>query len=102
MAQLKATVPFVVACLVIFSSSSALEAREFLVGGTENAWKIPPSPMALNQWAGRNRFRVGDVLSSSPTTHDLHATIYFAKKEFYDKTYTRSSVINFDLKYHDF
>ncbi|XVF89282.1 hypothetical protein PTKIN_Ptkin19aG0117500 [Pterospermum kingtungense] len=37
------------------------EAREFLVGGKPNAWKIPSSD-SLNKWAGALRFQIGDSL----------------------------------------
>ncbi|KAG1327566.1 Early nodulin-like protein 1, partial [Cocos nucifera] len=39
------------------------EAREHLVGGSTNAWKIPShTSESLNQWAGATRFQVGDSL----------------------------------------
>ncbi|XP_054820002.1 early nodulin-like protein 1 [Prosopis cineraria] len=38
-------------------------AREILVGGKTDAWKIPSSQSdTLNQWAERSRFQVGDHL----------------------------------------
>ncbi|XP_028792715.1 early nodulin-like protein 1 [Neltuma alba] len=38
-------------------------AREILVGGKTDAWKIPSSQSdSLNQWAERSRFQVGDHL----------------------------------------
>ncbi|TKY58043.1 Early nodulin protein 1 [Spatholobus suberectus] len=38
-------------------------AKEILVGGKTDAWKIPASESdSLNQWAGRSRFQVGDYL----------------------------------------
>ncbi|KAG5034156.1 early nodulin-like protein 1 [Glycine soja] len=38
-------------------------AKELLVGGKIDAWKIPSSESdTLNQWAERSRFRVGDHL----------------------------------------
>ncbi|XVE53642.1 hypothetical protein DITRI_Ditri03aG0019400 [Diplodiscus trichospermus] len=39
------------------------EARELLVGGKPNAWKIPSSQSeSLNKWAGASRFQIGDSL----------------------------------------
>lgn len=40
------------------------EAREYLVGGKPNAWKIPSSGStdSLNKWAGALRFQMGDSL----------------------------------------
>ncbi|KAL9313225.1 hypothetical protein ACSQ67_018677 [Phaseolus vulgaris] len=38
-------------------------AKELLVGGNIDAWKIPSSELnSLNQWAEKSRFRVGDYL----------------------------------------
>ncbi|WVZ19664.1 hypothetical protein V8G54_006986 [Vigna mungo] len=38
-------------------------AKELLVGGKIDAWKIPSSEVdSLNQWAEKSRFRVGDYL----------------------------------------
>ncbi|XP_059460956.1 early nodulin-like protein 15 [Corylus avellana] len=46
--------------LLLFSFS---EAKEILVGGKTDAWKIPSSQSdSLNQWAGSSRFRIGDSL----------------------------------------
>lgn len=40
-------------------------AKELLVGGKIDAWKIPSSESdTLNQWAERSRFRVGDHLGN--------------------------------------
>ncbi|XP_008794359.1 early nodulin-like protein 3 [Phoenix dactylifera] len=50
---------FLVLLLIVGSS----EAKDFLVGGNTEAWKIPSSPSeTLNQWAEANRFLVGDSL----------------------------------------
>jgi len=47
--------------VLFFSYSSA--AKEILVGGKTDAWKIPSSQSdSLNQWAGSSRFRIGDSL----------------------------------------
>ncbi|KAK4485842.1 hypothetical protein RD792_008489 [Penstemon davidsonii] len=55
------TVASVLFILVIFSSFS--EARELLVGGKSNAWKIPSSQSdSLNHWAENSRFLIGDSL----------------------------------------
>ncbi|KAL6973821.1 hypothetical protein U1Q18_028005 [Sarracenia purpurea var. burkii] len=49
------------------------EAREFLVGGQENSWKVPPSPDDFNRWAGKMRFLIGDylVLKYDPKTDSV-------------------------------
>lgn len=40
-------------------------AREILVGGKTDAWRVPASESdALNQWAERSRFQVGDFLGN--------------------------------------
>nr|DAD27449.1 TPA_asm: hypothetical protein HUJ06_028917 [Nelumbo nucifera] len=39
------------------------EARDILVGGNANAWKIPSNESAsLSLWAAATRFRIGDSL----------------------------------------
>ncbi|KAM3266516.1 early nodulin-like protein 1 [Capsicum annuum] len=39
------------------------EAREYLVGGKTDSWKIPSSESdSLNRWAEKSRFLVGDLL----------------------------------------
>lgn len=44
-------------------------AKELLVGGKIDAWKIPSSEVdSLNQWAEKSRFRVGDYLGNLPNT----------------------------------
>ncbi|KAI3803088.1 hypothetical protein L1987_31236 [Smallanthus sonchifolius] len=49
--------------LVSFSMNFDVhEGAEFLVGGKENSWRIPTSPNGLNEWAEKERFKVGDVL----------------------------------------
>ncbi|XP_010273629.1 PREDICTED: early nodulin-like protein 1 [Nelumbo nucifera] len=48
---------------VLFLLFSFTQAREFMVGGNANSWKIPSSGNgSLNQWAEANRFRIGDSL----------------------------------------
>ncbi|XP_061364198.1 early nodulin-like protein 15 [Gastrolobium bilobum] len=47
--------------ILLFCFSAA--AKEILVGGNIDAWKIPSSESdSLNQWAERSRFQVGDHL----------------------------------------
>ncbi|CAK9312788.1 unnamed protein product [Citrullus colocynthis] len=49
--------------LLTFLLFSFSEAREILVGGKSDAWKIPSSQsQSLNQWAEASRFRIGDTL----------------------------------------
>ncbi|XP_009398652.2 early nodulin-like protein 14 [Musa acuminata AAA Group] len=48
---------------LLFVSITSSEARDFLVGGNVNAWRVPPTTTdSLNQWAEKNRFQVGDSL----------------------------------------
>ncbi|KAL7001764.1 hypothetical protein U1Q18_002912 [Sarracenia purpurea var. burkii] len=52
-----------VGLMVMLLVSSSSEARDFLVGGSTDAWKIPSSPSdSLNQWAESSRFLIGDSL----------------------------------------
>ncbi|XP_020587964.1 early nodulin-like protein 3 [Phalaenopsis equestris] len=55
---------FLLVVFLAFSSIMITEAKEFVVGGKPNSWKIPSSSSAdsLNQWAESNRFQVGDYL----------------------------------------
>lgn len=50
--------------LVVSVFFSSIEAKEFLVGGQTDAWKIPSSSQSesLNQWAENSRFHIGDSL----------------------------------------
>ncbi|XP_027333371.1 early nodulin-like protein 1 [Abrus precatorius] len=49
--------------LVFFLLFGFSVAKETLVGGKTDAWKIPSSQSdSLNQWAERSRFQVGDYL----------------------------------------
>ncbi|WOL19058.1 hypothetical protein Cni_G27855 [Canna indica] len=60
-----ATKPSSLLFVVLLSASILIssEAREFLVGGSDSAWKVPPTTTdSLNQWAEKNRFQVGDSL----------------------------------------
>ncbi|KAK6927644.1 Phytocyanin domain [Dillenia turbinata] len=47
---------------LLFNSFS--EAKELLVGGSSDAWKIPESSQShsLNEWAADHRFLIGDYL----------------------------------------
>ncbi|RZR95511.1 hypothetical protein BHM03_00024372 [Ensete ventricosum] len=61
-----------------FSSSQAFwEAQKqetLLVGGNDNAWRVTPNTTdSLNQWAEKNRFRVGDSLGKE--TRLVHASL---------------------------
>ncbi|RVW96213.1 hypothetical protein VitviT2T_016878 [Vitis vinifera] len=39
------------------------DAADYVVGGTEDAWKIPSSPgFPLTDWAKKQRFQIGDSL----------------------------------------
>ncbi|CAI9285641.1 unnamed protein product [Lactuca saligna] len=50
-------------CLILFSMNVfGAEATEFLVGGNKNSWRIHTSPNELNEWAEKERFRIGDSL----------------------------------------
>ncbi|KAJ0504035.1 putative Phytocyanin domain, cupredoxin [Helianthus annuus] len=52
-----------VTCFVLFSLNfDTYEAREFVVGGKENSWRIPTSADTLNVWAQHERFKIGDSL----------------------------------------
>ncbi|MBA0658037.1 hypothetical protein Goklo_010278 [Gossypium klotzschianum] len=48
---------------LFFLFLSFTEAKEILVGGKTDAWKIPSSESdSLNRWAEKSRFRIGDSL----------------------------------------
>ncbi|XP_021758039.1 early nodulin-like protein 3 [Chenopodium quinoa] len=49
-----------VLAIVLFSSFA--EAKDHLVGGTADAWKVPSESDSLNKWAQKNRFQIGDNL----------------------------------------
>ncbi|CAL9772708.1 unnamed protein product [Musa acuminata subsp. burmannicoides] len=51
-------------CLTLLLVSFTIsEARDFLVGGDDQAWRVPPTTNdSLNRWAEKNRFQVGDSL----------------------------------------
>ncbi|KAL3819089.1 hypothetical protein ACJIZ3_004994 [Penstemon smallii] len=52
-----------VASVLLFILVTFSEARELLVGGKSNAWKIPSSQSdSLNHWAENSRFLIGDSL----------------------------------------
>ncbi|KAL7159534.1 hypothetical protein ABFS83_01G034000 [Erythranthe nasuta] len=54
----------VVVGLIVLLSVGFSEARDYLVGGKADAWKIPTSDNAdsLNHWAQNSRFLIGDSL----------------------------------------
>ncbi|KAK6274181.1 hypothetical protein POUND7_011264 [Theobroma cacao] len=50
--------------LLLFLVLNYIEAKEILVGGKTDAWKIPSSESdSLNKWAENSRFRIGDSLA---------------------------------------
>ncbi|XVF89281.1 hypothetical protein PTKIN_Ptkin19aG0117400 [Pterospermum kingtungense] len=60
MASLRSSVPVLAMVFVLFG---LCEGKDILVGGSENAWKIPDSSsVSLNIWAEKKRFKVGDFL----------------------------------------
>ncbi|KAL7122307.1 hypothetical protein ACP275_01G037700 [Erythranthe tilingii] len=53
----------VVVLLIVLFSVGFSEARDYLVGGKADAWKIPTSDSdSLNHWAQNSRFLIGDSL----------------------------------------
>lgn len=63
--SLSASLFFSIVCL----SVTIAQAKEFIVGGTTNAWTVPTSSSyTLNKWAEANRFQVGDSLGNKPFT----------------------------------
>ncbi|OAY53591.1 early nodulin-like protein 3 [Manihot esculenta] len=49
--------------LMITLFLSLSEAKEIIIGGKTDAWKIPSSQSdSLNKWAESSRFRIGDTL----------------------------------------
>ncbi|XP_059291084.1 early nodulin-like protein 15 [Lycium ferocissimum] len=52
-----------VVVFVFFFMLSLTEAREHLVGGKTDSWKVPSSQSdSLNSWAEKSRFLIGDSL----------------------------------------
>ncbi|KAI4374764.1 hypothetical protein MLD38_012719 [Melastoma candidum] len=49
-------------CLALLAAQSG--AFEFTVGGSSNGWSVPSDPNVnvLNQWVGRNRFKITDSI----------------------------------------
>jgi len=47
---------------VVLAAAAAAEARDFVVGGANDEWKVPAQPDALAKWSSANRFQVGDKL----------------------------------------
>ncbi|KAB2080201.1 hypothetical protein ES319_A05G055000v1 [Gossypium barbadense] len=61
MAFLRTLVWFSALAFVLFRVG---EGKDILVGGSEDAWKIPKNASdSLNQWARKHRFKVGDFLN---------------------------------------
>lgn len=55
--------------LMITLFLSLSEAKEIIIGGKTDAWKIPSSQSdSLNKWAESARFRIGDTLGISTQT----------------------------------
>lgn len=50
--------------IISFFTNCFSEAREFIVDGKENSWKIPSSPNEFNKWAEKTRFRIGDYIGN--------------------------------------
>ncbi|XP_051137484.1 early nodulin-like protein 1 [Andrographis paniculata] len=62
LARIEAAAIPIIVLLTLLSSS---EGRDHLVGGKSDAWNIPAAssnPDALNRWASRSRFLIGDSL----------------------------------------
>ena len=75
MAVFSRTISALVLLLVVFSSC---EAKEILVGGKADAWKIPSSQSdSLNQWAESTRFRIGDSLGNFLSSTKLTSLFVF-------------------------
>ncbi|TKY54692.1 Early nodulin-55-2 [Spatholobus suberectus] len=54
--------PFLV-MLSMWLLISCSEAKEYVVGGSDNSWKVPlPSPDSLSHWSNSHRFKIGDSL----------------------------------------
>lgn len=47
--------------LVLLLLMQRAGATQFKVGGS-SGWTVPTDPTAYNQWAQKNRFRIGDSL----------------------------------------
>ncbi|CAI9755443.1 unnamed protein product [Fraxinus pennsylvanica] len=61
MASFSRSLCFSLGLFIIFSSFS--EARDHLMGGKSDAWKVPSSESdSLNHWAEKTRFQVDDSL----------------------------------------
>ena len=58
---------FLLFVLVSSIAASPAFSMEFEVGGGDG-WEVPPSskdPQMYNQWASKNRFNIGDIISES-------------------------------------
>ncbi|RRT41119.1 hypothetical protein B296_00043242 [Ensete ventricosum] len=60
-------------CLTLLLVSFTIsEARDFLVGGDDRAWRVPRTTTdSLNRWAERNRFHIGDSLGNLRSSYLL-------------------------------
>lgn len=77
MASLRTLVWFSALAFALFRVG---EGKDFLVGGSEDAWKIPKNASdSLNHWARKHRFRVGDFLGniSHIQPHSSHYMVFF-------------------------
>lgn len=77
MAFLRTLVWFSALAFVLFRVG---EGKDILVGGSEDAWKIPKNASdSLNQWARKHRFKVGDFLSniSYIQPHSSYYMVFF-------------------------
>ncbi|URD83019.1 Plastocyanin-like domain [Musa troglodytarum] len=80
------------ACVAVMIAMAG--ATQFRVGGSKG-WSVPdPGAMSYNQWAERNRFRVGDsVLFVYPPDKD---SVLQVAKEAYDACNTNAYVDKYD------
>jgi hypothetical protein len=50
---------------VVLAFAARSQAKDFIVGGPTDGWKVPAMSDALNKWASANRFHIGDNLGKS-------------------------------------
>ncbi|KAL6640028.1 hypothetical protein ACP70R_022338 [Stipagrostis hirtigluma subsp. patula] len=72
-------------CASLAFAVAVSEARDFVVGGADNGWKVPDQPDALSRWASACRFHVGDNLVFGAADSVLEVT-----REDYDRCSTAS------------
>lgn len=64
------------------------DAADYVVGGTEDAWKIPSSPgFPLTDWAKKQRFQIGDSLSNFITLTFVFFFFFFPVWIFFSLTF---------------